>query len=133
MIWYGIRYHLDRLRYRGGLYCELARSGVLWLLVGLLLGPVGLLMSFAAGTGRKCQFCMKNIAVKAVKCPYCRSDLTTRVPVSASPQWSPVGIIIFVIIGALACANRRNCGAEPAMTCPACTYTLRVFLNDLLR
>lgn len=50
-------------------------NGCLWFGLGILLGPIGLAVSFAAGSGRQCPACRKNIHPEATKCPYCQTDL----------------------------------------------------------
>lgn len=52
-------------------------SGCLWFGIGMMLGPIGLAMSFATGPSRVCQFCKKGVAEGAVKCPYCQSDISS--------------------------------------------------------
>lgn len=56
-------------------------NGCLWFGLGVLLGPLGLAVSFVAGGERKrCPFCRKEIDRQATKCSYCQSDL----PVAAT-------------------------------------------------
>ena len=49
-------------------------NGLLW----FLLGPLGLICSFTSGSDRVCRACRKRVHPKAIRCPYCRSDLSTR-------------------------------------------------------
>jgi len=49
-------------------------SGCLWLIVGILLGPFGLILAFII-PGVRCPACKKTVHPEATKCPYCRSDL----------------------------------------------------------
>lgn len=52
------------------------RSAFMWFWVGLLLGPVGVIVLYCLGdAGVPCPYCRKSVAIDAVKCPYCRSDL----------------------------------------------------------
>lgn len=48
-------------------------NGILWFCLGILLGPIGLVLSLFAGSGRVCPACRKGIHPQATKCPYCQS------------------------------------------------------------
>ena len=50
------------------------RSVVMSSLLGLLLGPVGVLISLAVG-GKLCPLCQRNIDPHATICPKCRGNL----------------------------------------------------------
>jgi hypothetical protein len=50
-------------------------SGCLWAVLGFTLGPIGLLMSFAAISEHKCPHCQSGIAKEATRCPKCQADL----------------------------------------------------------
>ena len=54
-------------------------SGCLWFGLGVLLGPIGLALSFAAGSGRKCPHCQSSVDDHATKCPKCQSALSLMV------------------------------------------------------
>ena len=45
-------------------------------IVGLLLGPIGIITGILSKGNRvKCPYCQKLIDRKAVKCPYCQSNI----------------------------------------------------------
>jgi len=48
----------------------------LWLALGLLGGPFGLIFSFAAGNDRKCEYCANHIDRAATTCPRCNKDVS---------------------------------------------------------
>ena len=54
----------------------------LWFFLGMMLGPVGILMAMVMPKARipekmkECPLCEEIIAIKAVRCPYCKLDLT---------------------------------------------------------
>lgn len=55
-------------------------SGCAWFFIGLLLGPIGLVLSFAVGGSagekfRKCPMCAELIRREAVRCRWCGSDV----------------------------------------------------------
>ena len=53
-------------------------SGFLWFILGVVLGPLGLIFSFASGSDRVCPACRKRVHPKATRCPYCQSDISTK-------------------------------------------------------
>ena len=81
---------------RGGIACA-------WLAIGLLLGPIGLLMAFAAGPAgkahRTCPFCAETVKREALVCRFCGRDLPPldevprtapeRHPIQVAPSCSP--------------------------------------------
>jgi predicted amidophosphoribosyltransferase len=50
-------------------------SGCLWFGLGVLLGPIGLAISFVAGDTKTCSRCRSDIPQKATRCPKCQADL----------------------------------------------------------
>jgi hypothetical protein len=47
-------------------------------LLGLLLGPIGLLIILVmAGNKIKCPYCQEKIHIDATKCPYCQSMIAS--------------------------------------------------------
>lgn len=65
---------------RGGSYA-------LWTLIGLVSGPLAILvliLSFEMNHHKRCSFCQKRIHVKASKCPYCQSEVVQVTEGSAS-------------------------------------------------
>ena len=49
-------------------------SGCLWFTLGILLGPIGLVLAFLSG-GQQCPYCKSKIHPEATVCPKCRRDL----------------------------------------------------------
>ena len=53
-------------------------NGCIWFALGMLLGPFGVLLSFAAYSTREpCPYCRKKIPTGALRCPKCTSALAT--------------------------------------------------------
>ena len=59
-------------------------SGCLWFFLGVLLGPIGLILAFMGG--RKCPDCASRISKEAKVCPKCRARL-------ADIEESPKGVL----------------------------------------
>ena len=86
-------------------------SGCLWFGLGVLLGPIGLALSFTAGSGRKCPQCQSSVHERARKCPKCQSALSVSVAsIEAQPRLALVGLLKDDCTGA----------AEPKYRCPTC-------------
>ena len=56
-------------------------SGLLWFCLGMLLGPIGLVLAFTCG--RRCPDCASRINLRAKVCPRCRASLH---PIKKPPQ-----------------------------------------------
>jgi len=66
------------------------RSGCGWFIVGVLLGPLGIIMALVVsknedkitrnfiegGDMKACHYCQESIKVNAIKCKHCGSDLS---------------------------------------------------------
>jgi hypothetical protein len=50
-------------------------SFILWFIVGLFLGPIGIIAALISGSAYKCPACRKGVDKEAVKCPYCQTDI----------------------------------------------------------
>lgn len=65
------------------------RSAPVWFLIGVALGPIGVVASlflrraqtdetqhgYATGASRQCPFCAESVRRKAVKCKHCGSEI----------------------------------------------------------
>ena len=62
------------------LYRNKGGSEVTGFLVGLVLGPIGILLALVSGDQRpKCPYCQEHISKGAKVCPHCRSELVFKV------------------------------------------------------
>ncbi len=60
-------------------------NGCLWFGLGVLLGPLGLALSFAAGSTTECPHCRSTIRGDASRCPKCQAELGAQ-PAEAPAQ-----------------------------------------------
>ena len=58
--------------------------GFVWLILGVLLGPVALIVACFTG-GKQCPYCVSRIHKQATVCPRCQRDLPEE------PQKKPTG------------------------------------------
>lgn len=49
-------------------------SGILWFFLGVILGPIGLLLAFFSG-GKRCPYCKSKIHKDATICPKCQQKI----------------------------------------------------------
>lgn len=49
----------------------------IWLMYGLVLGPIGLLLILFSYGGARCPNCKSNVYKKAEKCPKCDHEIST--------------------------------------------------------
>ena len=77
-------------------------SGLLWFIVGVVLGPFALPLPFMLA-GRECPYCCKGISVHASICPYCRTVLTAGKAQTASAPEQPKSSGLFgpIVIGGI--------------------------------
>src|ERR1035441_10374333 len=86
-------------------------SECLWFGLGVLLGPIGLALSFTAGSGRKCPQCQSSVHEDATKCPKCQSPLSAAVAGAQDPATgAPVARLEYDYTGK----------AEQKYRCPKC-------------
>lgn len=66
------------------------RSGFGWFLIGVLFGPLGLVIALALSRQTRCRYCAERIRAAAIRCRHCGSyqvgvpSESTAVPVEAS-------------------------------------------------
>jgi RNA polymerase subunit RPABC4/transcription elongation factor Spt4 len=92
-------------------------NGCLWFGLGILLGPIGLALSFMAGSNRKCPHCQANVHQQATKCPKCQSALSVA---DAQTQGSPVGALTASTEEKFRCPKCKTPVEKDAERCPGC-------------
>lgn len=91
------------------------RSGCAWFLVGLFLGPLGIIIAAVMGrphTGWICPYCKEEVQKDALVCPHCQRDLirasqstsTSSPPPTPPPQskvwiWILTALVALLVIG----------------------------------
>lgn len=64
-----------------------AGVGCLWFMLGIVLGPLGVLLAaVAAGSGYQCPHCKEDVKQGASICPHCRTGLASaKLPLNSHP------------------------------------------------
>src|ERR1019366_546070 len=123
-------FNLDRLRHRCGLRsAESGCGGCLWFGLGILLGPIGLALSFVAGETKTCPHCQSQIPQRATRCPKCQGDLSPQPRPTQPPSYrcpkckTPVEVGQPICGG---CGERVGWGGTGAeKKCPDCAEMIK--------
>lgn len=105
-------------------------SGCLWFGLGVLLGPIGLALSFVAGDTKTCPHCQSQIPAKATRCPKCQADLNPQpLPLNQPPAYRCPKCHTHVEIGQPVCGG---CGGRVGWSgmgaekkCPDCAEMVK--------
>jgi hypothetical protein len=89
-------------------------NGCLWAFLGFLLGPIGLLMSFASQSKDKCPNCHSGIDPAATRCPKCQGTLNPTI------RWTKGGIGVPVSDSGVEIETARA-----TKKCPDCAEEVR--------
>lgn len=89
-------------------------DGCLWCFLGTLLGPIGLLMSFASESKDKCPHCRSGIDPAATRCPKCQGTLNSKI------RWTKGGIGVPVPDSGVGVETARD-----TKKCPDCAEEVR--------
>ena len=103
-------------------------NGCMWALIGVLLGPIGLLMAFASESENKCPKCKSGVRPDATRCPKCQADLSPDLEATAprrTTEWLANGTRRCLECHATIPAGAANCPACAAMLCPSCHENVR--------
>jgi hypothetical protein len=106
-------------------------SGLLWLGVGFLLGPIGFALAFTAGKKRTCSRCRKLVFWDAIACEHCGYVFGEK-PLSTPGMKTCPYCAERILAAAIKC---RYCGEKLSDTpeAPARTNEARQVLNEAPR
>jgi predicted amidophosphoribosyltransferase len=103
-------------------------NGCLWFGLGVLLGPIGLAVSFAAGETKACPHCQSQIPQKATRCPKCQAELN--IPLAApTPSYRCPKCKTPVAVGQPVCGGCGErvgwAGTGAEKKCPDCAEMVK--------
>lgn len=81
-------------------------TALAWLVMGLLLGPIGTLLSLTASSAYECPYCKRGVLKGTTRCPHCQGVL-------GNTQSAPAALAKF-------CANCGGAVRNQARFCVVC-------------
>lgn len=77
-----------------------------WMVMGLLFGPIGILLSLTASSAYECPYCKRGVRKGTTRCPHCQGVLSNAQPTA--------------VASARFCASCGNAVRNQARFCVVC-------------